>query len=83
MFLDLRKGKALEKRQNGKIENGKTYLEDLELILYRCRHLKHPEATLVSQGALRACSHDYSCYSFLYFHFVFLTHHPEGVQVVW
>ena len=33
MFLDLRKGKALEKDKMEKIENGKTYLEDLELIL--------------------------------------------------
>ena len=34
-----------------KIENGKTYFEDLELILYRCRHLWYPRATLVPQGA--------------------------------
>ena len=58
MFLGLRKGKALEKRQNGKkIENGKTYFGDLELILYRCRQLKHPEVTLVYQGAFRVCLH--------------------------
>ena len=51
VFLGLRKGKALEKDKMEKIENGKTYFEDLELILYRCRQLKHPRATLVSQGA--------------------------------
>ena len=41
-----------------KIENGKTYFEDLELILYRCRHLKHPRATLVTQGAFWVCLHN-------------------------
>ena len=34
-----------------KIENGKTYLEDLELILTAAAKMKHPRATLVSQGA--------------------------------
>ena len=58
MFLGLRKGKALEKMTKWKkIENGKTYLEDLELILYRCRHLKHPKVTLASQGAFRTYLH--------------------------
>ena len=34
-----------------KIENGKTYFEDLELNFTAAANLKHPEVTLVSQGA--------------------------------
>ena len=40
-----------------KIENGKTYLEDLELILTAAAKMKHPRATLVSQGAFWAYLH--------------------------
>ena len=47
----------MEKRENGKIENCQIYFEDLELILYRCRQLKHPKVTLVHQGAVRTYLH--------------------------
>ena len=39
------------------IENGKTYLEDLELNPTAATNLKHPRATLVSQGAFWAYLH--------------------------
>ena len=40
-----------------KIENGKTYFEDLELNFTAAANLKHPEVTLVSQGDFWAYLH--------------------------
>ena len=48
--LTKRKGFG-KKGKMEKIENGKTYLEDLELILTAAAKMKHPRATLVAQGA--------------------------------